>query len=355
MKKKLIKVNLLFLLSILLFTQTSVDAQQITLNLPEVSQKAMIMQRIGLTDITIAYSSPQVKGRKVWGEMVQYNQVWRAGANANTTISFTHDVKIEGSPIAAGTYGLHMIPSEKEWIVIFSKNYTSWGSYFYKKEEDALRVNVKPVAGEFSEWLNYNFIDRSSSSVVAVLHWEKLKIPFKIDVDVPAVVLNNIRNELRGTAGIYSWQGYYQAANYCIQNNINHEEAEKWIEMSIRQEENFSNLRIKALFLEKKGNIRERDEIMKKAIAIANENILNNYGYQLLAENKINEAINIFKFNVQKFPEGFNVYDSLGEAYGISGDKKSAITNYKLALKKAPEDHKQRIESILKNLENSSL
>src|SRR5580765_806371 len=115
------------------------------LTMPEASQKAMVMHRIGLTDITITYHSPLVKGRKIWGELVPYNEVWRAGANENTTISFSTNVMIEGKPLSAGTYGLHTIPTENEWTIIFSKNSTSWGSFFYDKSEDALRVMVKPA------------------------------------------------------------------------------------------------------------------------------------------------------------------------------------------------------------------
>jgi hypothetical protein len=157
------------------------------------SLKASVTQRLGTdADITIEYSRPGVKGRKIWGDLVPYGLApgnkysenkpypWRAGANENTTIQFTKDVLIEGKPLPAGKYGIHMIPSEKEWIIIFSKNSSAWGSFAYKQEEDALRITVTPVIAPHQEWLVYGFDDLAGTSATAYLHWEQLKVPFKI-------------------------------------------------------------------------------------------------------------------------------------------------------------------------------
>jgi len=157
------------------------------------SLKAGVMQRLGAdTDITIEYGRPGVKERKIWGALVPFglapgNQYsknkpypWRAGANENTTIAFNKDVLIEGNKLAAGKYGLHMIPSEKEWIIIFSKNNTAWGSFAYSQEEDALRITVTPMKAPHQEWLTYGFDDLAGTSATAYLHWEQLKVPFKI-------------------------------------------------------------------------------------------------------------------------------------------------------------------------------
>jgi hypothetical protein len=159
------------------------------------SLKAGVMQRLGAdTDITIEYSRPGVKGRKIWGALVPYGMApgnqysknqpfpWRAGANENTTISFSKDVLIDGKPLPAGKYGLHMIPSEKDWTIIFSKNNSAWGSFSYKPEEDALRITVTPVAAPFEEWLSYGFDDLAGKSATAFLRWEQLKVPFKISL-----------------------------------------------------------------------------------------------------------------------------------------------------------------------------
>jgi len=157
------------------------------------SLKAGVSQTLGVdTEITIIYSRPGVKGRKIWGGLVPYGMApgnnyskdkpypWRAGANENTTIEFNKDILIEGQKLPAGKYGIHMIPGEKEWTVIFSKNNSAWGSFAYNQEEDALRVKVMAVEAPFQEWLSFGFDELAGTSVTAFLRWEKLKVPFKV-------------------------------------------------------------------------------------------------------------------------------------------------------------------------------
>jgi|SRR6185436_14745651 len=321
------------------------------LEVPQASQKALVMQRIGLTDITITYHSPLVKERKVWGELVPYNEVWRAGANENTTISFTTDLMVEGKTITAGTYGLHMIPAENEWTVIFSKNSTSWGSFFYDKNEDALRVMVKPVAADFQDWLSYQFEGTTPKSSVLSLRWEKLKIPVKIDVETKEVVYQSMKNELRGVDG-FTWEAPLQAARFCLNNNFHLDDAMKWADKSIQTQEKFGNLMVKSKLLALKGQSAEADGLKNKAMTIADEAQLNQYGYDLINQKNIKDALEIFKTNVKRYPNSWNVYDSLGEGYDLDGNKKEALTNYKLALAKAPEDQKSRITGIIKKLEH---
>ena len=202
-------------------------SQPTELNIPRVSQRGTVTQRIGLTDITISYHRPAVGGREIWGKIVPYGKVWRAGANENSTITLADDVSVEGKALAAGTYGLHMIPDKDQWTIIFSKNSTSWGSFSYDEKEDALRVNVKPHADEQFEFLTYTFDDVKPDSAVATMRWEKLAVPFQISVDVKAVVLRSIKNELRNVGG-FTWAGYDEAAEWCLDNNYNLEEALKW-------------------------------------------------------------------------------------------------------------------------------
>jgi hypothetical protein len=191
MKRSALTFGLVLALAVLLVLP-SAAAQEA--KIPK-SLKASVMQRLGTdTDITITYSRPGVKGRKIWGELVPYGLApgnkysenkpypWRAGANENTTIEFNKNVLIEGKPVPAGKYGIHMIPSEKEWIIIFSKNNSAWGSFAYKQEEDALRVTVTPVKAPFQEWLEFGFDDLAGTSTTAYLHWEELKVPFKIQL-----------------------------------------------------------------------------------------------------------------------------------------------------------------------------
>jgi tetratricopeptide (TPR) repeat protein len=342
-------VALLSSLSLAALIGAPATGQVPPLTLPQVSQKATVSQTIGLTDITISYHRPGVKGRQIWGGLVPYGEVWRAGANENTTISFSSPVKVEGQPLAAGTYGLHMIPNEGDWTIAFSTVSWAWGSFSYDPEEDALRVAVKPQPAPFKEWLAYDFEDPGPDSVKVVLRWEKLAVPFTVLVDTPAVVVANIRKELRGLPR-FSWQGWNQAAAYCAREKVNLDEAMEWADRSIGVQEDFANLRTKAALLELKGDTGAAEKLRARALPLATEVELNAYGYQLLAQDKVAEAIEVFKKNVKDHPESWNVWDSLGEAYARQGDKASAMENYTHALGMAPQDQKERIEGILKHL-----
>ena len=325
-------------------------AAQPTLTLPQSSPKAKASQTVGLTDIVITYHRPAVNKRKVWGGLVPWNEVWRAGANENTTIAFSSPVSVGGQKLAAGTYGLHMLPTEKDWTLAFSNMSAAWGSFSYDAKEDAARVTVSPQPADFEERLSYSFDDPTETSVVCTLRWEKLKVPFKIEVDTPQVVLASIRTELRGLPR-FSWQGWNQAAAYCLRSNINLDEALEWSNRSIAMAETFQNLRVKAGLLERKGDAKTAQELRDKSLKIAAEVDLNAYGYQLLGEKKTDEAIAIFQRNVKEHPTSWNVYDSLAEACATKGDKKLAIENYTKALGMvASPDQKKRIGDAIAKL-----
>jgi hypothetical protein len=325
-------------------------AQVQTVAVPNVSQRATVSQRIGLTDVTIVYHRPLVGGRTIWGGLVPYGQPWRAGANENTTIAFSHDVTVEGKPLPAGTYGLHMLPSESEWTVVFSKNHTSWGSFSYKAEEDALRVTVKPAAAPHHEALTYEFDDPKADSVVVALKWEKLAVPFKVGVDVKAVVLANIRNELRSLPG-FSWQGLQSAADWCAQEGVNFEEALTWADRAVQAEERFETLQTKAQLLGKLGKATEAAEVSARAIGMGNAQQLHFYGRQLLGEGKAEEAMKIFKRNVEKNPGVWFVKAGLARGYAALGDFDNAVKTMKEVLASAPEPNRANIEGLLKRLE----
>lgn len=338
------------LLFLLLFAGTAASAQQ-TLELvpPRESQQASVMQRIGVTDITVNYHSPLVKGRKIWGEVVPYDQVWRAGANENTTVEFSTDVTVEGQKLKAGKYGLHMIPTASEWTIIFSNNYYSWGSFFYKKEQDALRVSVKTGEIAHQEWLSYSFENPEDGAAVLTLRWEKLRVPVKIAVDLSQTVVEDFRRQMNGLPG-FNPDARYDAAAYCLRNNLNKEEAMKWLESSIKANPTFANQMLKADMLAKEGKKAEADAMAKKALAVADENGVNAYGYRLLGEGKKAEAIAIFKDNVKRYPNSWNVYDSLAEALEGNGNTKEALANYKTARQKAPEDQHKRLDATIARL-----
>ena len=175
-------------------------AQSAVLKLPDISQHARVTQRIGLTDITIDYSRPAVRGRKIVGGVLAYGDVWRAGANFNTTIELGDAATIEGQPLAKGVYGLHMIPGQSSWTVIFSRNSTSWGSFTYDQAEDAVRVTVKPRAIDPQEVLSYDFSELTPRSAVVRMRWERVEVPFRIELDTRELVAQNLRNQLRSRA-----------------------------------------------------------------------------------------------------------------------------------------------------------
>ena len=334
-----------------LFIAPEAAMSQPQLTLPEASPKALITQTIGIAEVRVSYHRPGVKGRPVWGGLVPYGEVWRAGANENTTVSFSHPVRVSGKPLAAGTYGLHTIPGKGDWIVIFSSNSTSWGSFFYKESEDALRINVTPEAAPHMEWLQYEFSDLTDSTAVLALRWEKLRVPIPLSFDTRSLILASLRDSyLRGSAG-FGWQGFNNAALFCARNNVDLGEALTWADRSIELTENFTNLRTKASILEKMGKQGEAQALRDRSLEIATETDLNQLGYTYLQEGKTKEAVEMFRKNAGAHPRSWNVYDSLAEGLEKSGDTKGAIANYEKALSIVRDAaNRKRIEETIAKL-----
>ena len=338
-------------IGILLSAGSSLSSAQPQMPQPDASPKASLAQTIGISDVLVSYHRPGVKGRPIWGALVPYGVVWRAGANENTTISFSTAVNLGGKTLPAGTYGLHMIPTQGDWTIIISRNATSWGSFFYKESEDALRFTVKTQPSDQHEWLQYEFSDLSDSSGILSLLWEKVRVPIPLAFDTRRLVVDNARDVyLRGLAG-FSWQGFNQAAQYCMRNGIILTEALRWADASISINENFANLRTKAAILEKMGNTAEVPALRAKAMMLATEADINTLGYTYLGANQIKEAIATFEKNVRDHPNSWNVYDSLAEGLEKNGDVKGAIANYEKALKMVGDDaNRKRISDILTRL-----
>src|SRR2546429_6885043 len=292
-------VRVLVTIQGLLFFIPMAYAQSTILDLPRASQHAVVTQRIGITDVSINYHRPLVNKRKIWGSVVPYGDVWRAGANENTTIAFSDPVNIEGKTLPKGTYGLYMIPGENEWTVIFSKNATSWGSFTYDQKEDALRVSVKPLAAEFHEALAYDFDDVKPDAATVTLRWEKLAVPFKVAVNTNELVQASLHNQLRGLAQ-YTWFGWDDAATYLVTNKLNMEEALKYEDQSIQNEERFDNLITKSQVLEALGRKDEATDIRNKAISMANALQLHGYGRQLQGQGQQAQAFGIFRTNIKR-------------------------------------------------------
>jgi hypothetical protein len=317
---------------------------------PEVSPRATVSQVIGLTELTVSYHRPAVNGRAVWGTLVPYGQVWRAGANENTTVSFSTPVTVNGTALAAGTYGLHMLPSAGDWTVIFSRESGAWGSFSYDEKEDAARVTAKTEPAPYQERLGYTFDDPAADSVVLALRWEKLRVPLAIRIDLGRTVLESYKAQLRGLPR-FGWQGWNQAANWAAQNGIDLDDAAAWADRSIAMNRNFANLRTKALVLAKKGDAAAADALTKEALAGATEVEINAYGYQLLGQQKVDEAIAMFEKNVKDHPASWNVYDSLADAYVAKGDRKKALESYTKALNLTTVDlQKTRIAATIEQL-----
>ena len=325
-------------------------SQPTELNIPRVSQRGTVSQRIGLTDITITYHRPAVGGREIWGKTVPYGKVWRAGANENTTITVSSDVSVEGKPLAAGTYGLHTLPDKDQWTVIFSKNSTSWGSFSYDEKEDALRVNVKPQAAESFEVLTYVFDDVKPDSATAVLRWEKLAVPFHLSVDVKAVVLQSIRNELRSVGG-FSWGGYDEAAQWCLDNNYNLEEALKWEDTSIQNEARFENYETKSRILDAMGRKEESAKVLSAAFDKANAIQLYSYARGLQRQGNAKRAFELYPQVPQKDRNHWISHLALARISSNTGDFTAAAKEMAQAINGAPETTKPFLQPLLKRLE----
>ena len=369
------------LLSVLILSAIGVTgfAQGITLPPSGGNQKASVTQWIGPAIVTINYSSPDVHGANgedrtghIWGELVHYGFIdqgfgsskaapWRAGANENTTITFSHDVRVNGKDLKAGTYGLFLaVAKEGPWTWIFSKNSTSWGSYFYDEKEDALRVETTAEDAGYEEWLTYGFSDRQPNAAKAFLHWEKKRIPMNIEVsNVNDIYLATIRNELRSDPG-FDYRNIMLAAGFCAQNKINLEEGLKWADQAISMpfigQEEFNTLQTKANVLEAMGKTADAESVMMKALShpTASAQQVHQYGRSLLAQGKNEKALEVFKLNRERHPEDkFTTYVGLARGYAAVGDKKNAIKNWEIAIKNIPAEQKNNAglyEAELKKL-----
>jgi hypothetical protein len=324
------------------------------------SPAAQVTQTIGISTVTVKYSRPSVKNREVWGKMVPYGwnaqgfgagkeAPWRAGANENTTITFSHNAKIEGQTVPAGTYGLFFVINKDETgEVILSKDSRSWGSFWYNASQDQLRAKIQLRTIPPTELLTYDFINLTKNAGELVLNWEKKQFPVKIEFAVDEIVMANATEELKGTTG-FTWQGYSSAANYALQNKVNTEKAMAWIDQAIVQNKSFATLNIKSGLLKQTGKSAEAEKLMTEALPIATENELNLYGYQFLNDGNHDKAIEILALATQRFPKSANAWDSLGEAYALKGDKENAIKNFKKSLSMdPPAATKENSEKFLK-------
>lgn len=340
------------------------------------NQKAVVTQFIGPVRVSIEYSSPAVHGPngkdrrgQIWGKLVPYGMSqpdsfgngkpfpWRAGANENTVFTVSDEVQIEGKPLPPGRYGLHMIPGPEEWTVIFSKDASSWGSFFYDPADDALRVTVKPHKTEYREWLTYDFTERRPAQATVELQWEDLAVPVGIKVDhIEDVYVTRLRRELTSVPA-FTYQGYLAAAQYCAQNNTHLEDGLKWADAAISApfigETNFNTLSTKALLLARMGRQDDALQLMRTAVRhpTATPLQIHQYARQLLAQKKTPEAVEVFKYNAEKNGDAWPVHVGLMRAYAATGENEKALEHARKALGQAPDElNRKNLEDVIQRL-----
>lgn len=312
------------------------------------SPSAEVTQTLGISTITVQYSRPSVRDRDIWGSVVPYgwnvqgfgagNEApWRAGANENTTITFSEETTVEGTKVAAGTYGLFFVIDEggKTGEVILSADTKSWGSFWYDPAQDVLRADISLRDIPHVETMTIDFINMGQSTAELVLNWEKKQFPVKLEMDVNAIVLANAKDELKGTTG-FSWQGYRSAAVYLLQNNYELDQALAWIDIALQTDQSFGTKRVKAGILTSMGKKEEAEKMIASAVDESTEAELNAYGYQLVNQGNFEKAIEMFTLNTKRHPKSANAWDSLGEGYALKGDKDKAISSFKKSLKLDP-------------------
>lgn len=361
----------LFIVLVLTASTNSIYAQ---MDLPPSgnNSRAMVSEEVGITSITIKYSRPDVNKRegKVYGDgnLVPYGfstnsfitnkntAPWRAGANEATTISFEHDVKVEGKDIKAGTYALFMAMGADNVTLIFSKQTEAWGSFYYKEEDDVLRVNVKPVALDKSvEYLKYEFIEHKEKHCVIAMQWEKLSVPFKVEVDVDNIVLARLREQVTSQKGFNS-NNMLQAAQWCLNKNINLEESLQWSIRAItgfQGQKSFITLRNLANAYDKLNRTTQADSTMDEALTIATANQYTAYGRQLITQKRLDRAMDIFKASEKRYGDVWGVNNGLMSGYSAKGDFKNGIKYAEKALAQAPnEAAKKQTEDFIKKLKD---
>ena len=339
------------------------------------NQRATVIQGIGLVRVSLDYSSPHVHSAagvdrrgKIWGELVPYglhNEAfgtchdkcpWRGGANENTVFTTSHDVKVQGAPLAVGSYGVHFIPDREEWTIIFSKTTGDWGSFFYDAKDDALRVKAKPAKGDYHEDLTYWFRDQHADRATAVLSWEDLDVPFTITAenvnDLHAAAINK---ELRNTAG-FGWQGWDTAAQWALQNKTHLDDGLRWAETAAgpNGQVNFTTLSTLSDLQGANGRTEEAKKTRDRALhdPSAGPIDLHLYGRQLLAQKHAAEALEVFQLNAKLHPDVWPVHVGLGRGYYAAGDRQKALAEFRLAVPQAPDDqNRTSLKGIVKNLE----
>jgi hypothetical protein len=363
-------------LSLVLLCLSATANAQLTMPPDGDNQRSTVTQQIGPVSVRVEYSSPRVVHGKedrrgqIWGKLVPWGLSdlgfndcthcpWRAGANENTVFTVDHDVKVQGQPLPAGRYGVHMIPSEKEWTVIFSKDSTSWGSFSYDPKEDALRVTTRAEKAPYREWLSYEFPTREPAHATLALEWEELRVPLDITVeDAPALWAQSMRRELRDMKGFYA-ENWRNAAEYCVTNKVALGDALAWAKKAVSApfigQETFRSLMTLSRAEAANGHAADSDKAFQRAIAHQTANALEIHmlGRKLLTDGKKEEAMKVFAANAKRFPNQWPVHVGLLRGYAALGKQKEALTEARLALPQAPDNlNRESLQKMIHSLES---
>jgi len=335
------------------------------------TKKAVVSEEVGLTLISITYHRPAVNGRegKIWGHLVHKGFIdqgfgnrapapWRAGANENTVIEFDHDIKVEGQTLSKGRYGMFIAYDPLESTIIFSKRSDGWGSFFYNEKDDVLRVKVKPQPIEKSvEHLKYEFSNQTQNTAVIALSWEKLSIPFTVEVDYLQQQFDALVKESQNPQGFTS-QGLNIAANWCLQNNYRLEKALEWATLATGSTFpgdpfSFPALATKAVILDKLGRSEEAAAVIKAALPYGSVGQLQQFGRQLLAEKRPKTALEVFQFNYNKNPDQFITLTGMARGLSANAQYPKALEYANKALPLAPnEASKQAVQAMVEKLKS---
>lgn len=349
---------------IALAVAASLSAQRLV-TLPDASPRGGVSQVIGITKVSVDYGRPSVNKREIWGKLIPYGlndlgfgtshaSPWRAGANENTVVTFSTDVKVGDQPLAAGAYGLHMIVTETgDVTVIFSKNSSAWGSFFYDPALDAARVQTKWVDSPFHEMLAYEFDDVTKNSATLTLLWENKGIPIPITVDTDAIVVANLKKELSSGEG-FDDRAWTVASSYLVQNNLDLNLALEWADNAVSPRiaaPTFGSLSNKALILDKLGRTAEADAIMDQALPMGGAGPIHLYGRQLIAAKRPERALQVFQLNAKLHPDVWPVNYGLARGYSAVGNYPAALEALLKAQKQMPEGDTINGPAIEANIE----
>ncbi len=355
----------------------ALSAQRLTNPPPGANQRSVVTQYLGMVSVTIDYNAPDVtsptgddRTGKIWGELVPWGiapnpfypgfgtaeeMPWRVGAKENTTITFSHDVEVEGEPLAAGTYALFMAAGEAEWTIIFNRNSSAWGSFFYEPSLDALKVQVKPEKTEFfREWLTFEFDDRQLDTALAVLHWEFLRVPFRISVpNISELYHQAMTQELTGVVG-FNFQNWVRASQWASQQDAYHEDAVRWADAAIAANASFQTISNKAQILNRVGRSEEAMEALDQAIdhPTATPILVHGAARALQQQGQMDAANLIFRKNYEKNPGEWPVDFGMARVYSQEGDFTKALEHAGVALERAPDGAQmQNLETQIVRLE----